>query len=66
MSNCTIAMDEEYTFQTATLVLELHFFAMFSPGFYTGKFIKHRCAVSYNLALIIRCNALSYVGSDLI
>jgi hypothetical protein len=42
MSNCTIAMDEEYTFQTATLVLELHFFAMFSPGFYTGKFIKHR------------------------
>lgn len=42
MSNCTIAMDEDYTFQTATLVLELHFFAMFSPGFYTGKFIKHR------------------------
>jgi len=41
MSNCTIAMDEDYTFQTATIVLELHFFAMFSPGFYTGKFIKH-------------------------
>lgn len=59
MSNCTLAMDEEYTFQTATLVLELHFFAMFSPGFYTGKFIKHRfvvvwCGVMWELHSVVR------------
>ena len=47
MSNCTIAMDEDYKFRTATIVLQLHFFAMFSPGFYTGKLIKHRYSLLF-------------------
>ena len=42
MSNCTLAMEDDYSFQTATIVLELHFFAMFFPGYFTGKLIKRR------------------------
>jgi membrane protease YdiL (CAAX protease family) len=40
MSNCTLAMKEEYSFHLSTLVLETHFLAMFFPGFYTGVLIK--------------------------
>jgi hypothetical protein len=40
MSNCTLAMKEEYSFQLSTIVLETHFLAMFLPGFYTGTLIK--------------------------
>jgi MFS family permease len=40
MSNCTLAMKEEYSFHLSTLVLETHFLAMFLPGFYTGSLIK--------------------------
>lgn len=40
MSNCALSMeDEDYSFRTTSLVLELHFLAMFLPGFMTGKLI---------------------------
>lgn len=41
MSNVTLIMeDEDFSFFYCSLVLELHFFAMFSPGFLTGKLIE--------------------------
>lgn len=40
MSSCTLAMDDQYAFRTTALVLELHFMAMFLPGFMTGSLIK--------------------------
>lgn len=40
MSNVTVDMnDHGYSFRVCSLVLELHFVAMFSPGFFTGKLI---------------------------
>lgn len=41
MSNVTLDMeDHEYTFGKSSLVMELHFFAMFAPGFMTGRLIE--------------------------
>lgn len=40
MSSCTLAMEDDYSFRTEALVLELHFLAMFLPGFVTGALIK--------------------------
>jgi len=41
MSNCALAMKADgHTFQEQTLVMEVHFCAMFMPGFVTGRFIK--------------------------
>ena len=40
MSNCALSMDEEdYGITWITVVLGLHFFAMFAPGFFTGWLI---------------------------
>ncbi len=41
MSNVTVDMkDNGYSFQLCSIVMELHFFAMFAPGFITGKLIE--------------------------
>ena len=41
MSNVTLAMqDHGFSFGMCSIVMELHFFAMFSPGFFTGMLIK--------------------------
>jgi hypothetical protein len=40
MSNCAISMQDDYSFHNTSLVLELHFLAMFLPGFMTGKLIQ--------------------------
>lgn len=41
MSNVTIDMEDSgYGFSSTSLVMELHFFAMFSPGFVSGKLIE--------------------------
>jgi predicted MFS family arabinose efflux permease len=41
MSNVTLAMkDNHYSLKACSLVMELHFFSMFAPGFYTGFLIK--------------------------
>jgi MFS family permease len=41
MSNVTLAMnDSGYSFGKGSLTLEVHFLAMFSPGFFTGSLIE--------------------------
>lgn len=50
MSNCTLAMKEDYSFKTSTLVLEMHFLAMFLPGFWTGNLIKNHGTFIVSLA----------------
>lgn len=41
MSNVSLAMDDSgYGFGKSSLTLELHFLAMFSPGFFTGSLIE--------------------------
>lgn len=40
MSNCALAMSDDYSLGIASLVLEVHFLAMFLPGFFTGALIK--------------------------
>ena len=39
MSNCALAMSVDYSLGTASVVLEVHFLAMFLPGFFTGTLI---------------------------
>jgi MFS family permease len=40
MSNCALSMSDEYSLGEASIVLEMHFLAMFAPGFVTGMLIK--------------------------
>jgi MFS family permease len=41
MSNVTLEMkNHDYSLRLCSLVMELHFFSMFAPGFYTGFLIK--------------------------
>lgn len=40
MSNCALSMDDDYSLQTTSLVMQFHFFSMFAPGFVTGKLIS--------------------------
>jgi MFS family permease len=40
MSNCALSMSGDYSLGTASTVLEVHFLAMFLPGFFTGALIK--------------------------
>ncbi len=47
MSNVTIDMgDSGFGFSSTSLVMELHFFAMFAPGFLSGKLIEKFGTVS--------------------
>ncbi|KAJ1431643.1 major facilitator superfamily domain-containing protein [Ochromonadaceae sp. CCMP2298] len=51
MSNVTLAIDESgYGFNTAVLVLELHFFFMFAPGFFTASLLERYG--SYRVSLL--------------
>jgi MFS family permease len=51
MSNVSIDMiNNGYSFRISSLVLELHFVAMFGPGFFTGKLIERYG--SFSVALI--------------
>lgn len=41
MSNVTLAMDDSgFSFSKGSLTLEVHFLAMFCPGFFTGRLIE--------------------------
>ena len=40
MSNCALSMDGEYSFTWISVVMEMHFFSMFFPGFFTGWLIS--------------------------
>ena len=60
MSNVTIAMkDSGFAFSTTSLVMEVHFFAMFCPGFVTGKLIE-----SYGSFLVAMVGGLIFGGSS--
>lgn len=62
MSNCAIAMDDEgYDFNTIARVMELHFAAMFLPGFTTGRMIE-----SYGCFLIALAGAFVFAGSSFV
>lgn len=51
MSAVTLAMTADgYSFDDCSLVMELHFFAMFGPGFITGKLINQFGV--FNVALV--------------
>jgi MFS family permease len=51
MSDVTLAMDDYgYSLAATSLVMELHFFSMFGPGFFTGKLILRYG--SFSIALI--------------
>lgn len=41
MSNCALSMSDDYSLGVASTVLEMHFLAMFAPGFFTGMLIKN-------------------------
>jgi hypothetical protein len=41
MSNCALSMSDDYSLGVASTVLEMHFLAMFAPGFVTGMLIKN-------------------------
>lgn len=62
MSNVSVDMVHHgYSFHNASLTLELHFVAMFGPGFFTGKLIqKHG---SFFVALI---GGLIFAGSSVV
>ena len=60
MSNVTLAMSaHSFSFAACSLVMELHFFAMFSPGFVTGSLIKYSGA--FLVALLGVCISASGV-----
>ena len=51
MSNCALSMDSHgYRFTMISVVMELHFFAMFFPGFFTGWLIS--LYGSFNVCII--------------
>lgn len=62
MSNVSVDMNHNgYSFSNSSLTLELHFVAMFGPGFFTGKLIqKHG---SFVVALI---GGLIFAGSSVV
>jgi MFS family permease len=62
MSNVTVAMsDDNYSFTICSIVMELHFFAMFAPGFVSGKLIEHYG--SFRVAMI---GAFVFAGSSVV
>ena len=68
MSNASIAMvDDGYSVTQANLVLEMHFFAMFSPGFFTGALINRigTFTVSFLGAVIFAGSAVFFATGDL-
>lgn len=59
MSNCTLAMTAfGFSFGLETVVMEFHFFAMFFPGFFTGRVIGKTSPFSVSLL-----GALLFAGS---
>lgn len=57
MSNCSLAMSlkYDYSFTNTARVMEVHFFTMFAPGFFTGKLIER-----YGAFLVALLGAVVY------
>lgn len=62
MSNVSLAMDHSgFSFQNTSLTLEVHFLAMFSPGFFTGSLIEKYGTLSVALLGAVVFGASSFV-----
>ena len=60
MSNVTLDMEDNgYGFHTCSLTMELHFFAMFSPGFISGKLIER-----YGTFIVALVGGFIFAGSS--
>ena len=68
MSNCALSMEDDYSFGITSIVIELHFLGMFSPGFFTGKLIQDYGTfnVSVGGAVLFALSSLFFIlGEDL-
>lgn len=62
MSNVSLAMDNSgFAFHNTSLTLEVHFLAMFSPGFFTGSLIEKFGTLSVALLGALVFGASSFV-----
>lgn len=62
MSNTPIDMkDHDYSVNTTSIVMELHFFAMFAPGFFSGKLIER-----YGPFIVAMIGGLLFAGSSVV
>ena len=67
MSNCALSMQGDYSFTTTTIVMELHFFSMFAPGFFTGVLIAKHGALNVSIigAITFGVSAVAFaIGTD--
>ena len=62
MSNVTLAMkSDDYSLAATSLVMELHFFAMFAPGFFTGRMIG-----LYGSFIVAAVGGVVFLGSAVV
>jgi MFS family permease len=68
MSNCALSMKDDYTLHKASFAMELHFLAMFLPGFFSGYLIKQYSAFAVSAigAVLFAASAAVFaVGGNL-
>jgi MFS family permease len=68
MSNCALSMEDDYSFGTTSVVIELHFLGMFLPGFFTGKLIQDYGTFNVSVlgAVLFAVSAVVFIiGEDL-
>lgn len=62
MSNVTLSMKgNDYSLAICSLVMELHFFSMFAPGFFTGRAIER-----YGTMIVAFTGGLIFAGSAIV
>ena len=62
MSNVSVDMnDHAYSINTSSVVMEIHFFSMFAPGFITGKLIE-----KYGSFFVSLIGGLIFAGSSVV
>ncbi len=66
MSNCTLAMDEDYSVLMQTFVMQSHFAGMFLPGFITGIYIKKFGTFTMSMigGVLFAFSAVSFLQDD--
>jgi hypothetical protein len=62
MSNVSVDMkDNNYSVSTCSIVMEIHFFSMFAPGFFSGKMIE-----KYGTFIVSLVGGVIFAGSSVI
>ena len=66
MSNCTLAMDDDYSVLMQTFVMQSHFAGMFLPGFITGIYIKKFGTFTMSIigGVLFAFSAVSFLQDD--